>query len=230
ALIVLMAQIGSFVPAADADIALVDRIFTRIGASDDLAGGQSTFMVEMNECRVIVNEATEKSLVIMDEVGRGTSTYDGISIARSLAEYIHSKVGAKTLFSTHYHELTDLDKISGVVNLNVAVKEEGENVIFLRKVVPGKSDRSYGIHVAKLAGLPGEIIDRANEILNSLETVEKASSIQAAATREAGEKFIEKTEHAVLNELRNLNVLGMTPLEAINKLYQMQRELQACKL
>lgn len=229
ALLVLMAQVGSFVPASHAEISLVDRIFTRVGASDDLAGGQSTFMVEMNECRAIVTGATDKSLVIMDEVGRGTSTYDGISIARALAEYIHSRIGAKTLFSTHYHELTDLDHLPGIVNFNVAVKEEGEDIIFLRKVVPGKADRSYGIHVAKLAGLPGEIISRSAEILKSLETVEEAS-LQAAAAKEGGENLFKEAENPVLQELRDLDVLGMTPLEAINKLYQLQKRVNDCIL
>lgn len=224
ALIVIMAQTGSFVPAAFAKISILDSIFTRVGAADDLAGGQSTFMVEMNECRTIVMGATKKSLVIMDEVGRGTSTYDGISIARALAEYIHLKLGPKILFSTHYHELTDLDKIPGIVNFNVAVKEEGENIIFLRKVVPGKADRSYGIHVAKLAGLPKEIITRSNEILKSFETGAD-SSIKAAAANDLIDNIITQGEHPVLQELRCLDVLEMTPLEAINKLYQLQRKL-----
>lgn len=229
ALLVLMAQVGSFVPASYAGISLVDRIFTRVGASDDLAGGQSTFMVEMNECRAIVMGATEKSLVIMDEVGRGTSTYDGISIARALAEYIHLRIGAKTLFSTHYHELTDLDKIPGIVNFNVAVKEEGENIIFLRKVIPGKADRSYGIHVAKLAGLPGEIIRRSAEILKYLETVEE-DPLQAGASGKSVEKIFIEDDHPVLQELRGLHVLDMTPLEAINMLYQLQKRLNGCIL
>ncbi|OPY56757.1 MAG: DNA mismatch repair protein MutS [Pelotomaculum sp. PtaU1.Bin035] len=238
ALIVLMAQAGSFVPASFAGICLVDRIFTRIGAADDLSGGQSTFMVEMNECRAIVMNATPKSLILMDEVGRGTSTYDGISIARALAEYIHRRVGSKTLFSTHYHELTDLDNLPGIVNYNVAVKEDGENIIFLRKVVPGKADRSYGIHVAKLAGLPGQIISRSAEILKSLEPVIE-SARQVAAAGEADGSFskenreennVKQEEHPVLRELRGLDVQRMTPLEAINKLYQLQKSLNDCIL
>lgn len=229
ALLVLMAQVGSFVPASYAEISLVDRIFTRVGASDDLAGGQSTFMVEMNECRAIVMGATEKSLVIMDEVGRGTSTYDGISIARALAEYIHLRIGAKTLFSTHYHELTDLDEYPGIVNFNVAVKEEGENIIFLRKVIPGKADRSYGIHVAKLAGLPVEIIRRSAEILKSLETVEE-EPFRTRLSGESVEKIFLVDDHPVLQELRGLHVLDMTPLEAINMLYQLQKRLNGCIL
>jgi DNA mismatch repair protein MutS len=170
ALIVLMAQIGSFVPAASAEIGLVDRIFTRVGANDDLARGQSTFMVEMNETSNIVNNATERSLVILDEIGRGTSTFDGLSIAWSVAEFLHDKIKARTLFATHYHELTKLaESRTGVCNFNVAVREWNEQIIFLRKIVPGGADKSYGIQVARLAGLPKEILDRAKEILAHLE-------------------------------------------------------------
>jgi len=226
ALIVLMAQAGSFVPASKAVVPLVDRIFTRVGASDDLAGGQSTFMVEMNECRTIVTEATDKSLVIMDEVGRGTSTYDGISIARALAEYIHLRIKAKTLFSTHYHELTDLEQIPGIVNLNVAVEENGADIVFLRKVVSGKADRSYGIHVAKLAGLPGEVIERSAEILKSLEDIEE-SSRQFAAAEEVKKDIAKLEEHSVLRELRNINILETTPVDALNKLYTLKRKIEA---
>lgn len=224
ALIVLMAQLGSFVPASEAKIDLVDRIFTRIGASDDIAGGQSTFMVEMNECRSIVAAATAKSLIVLDEVGRGTSTYDGISIARALAEYIHLRIGAKTLFSTHYLELTDLDKIPGIVNMNVAVKEQGENIIFLRKVINGRADRSYGIHVAKLAGLPLEIINRSKEILRSLEAA-RDNTAQVAATVEEKAETCDRIENPVLEEIRQLDIYGMTPLEAIGKLYELQKKI-----
>jgi DNA mismatch repair protein MutS len=170
ALIVLMAQIGSFVPAESAEIGLVDRIFTRVGASDDLARGQSTFMVEMNETSNIVNNATERSLVILDEIGRGTSTFDGLSIAWSVAEFLHDKIKARTLFATHYHELTKLaEDRPGVCNFNVAVREWSEQIIFLRKIIPGGADKSYGIQVARLAGLPKEILERAKEILAHLE-------------------------------------------------------------
>jgi DNA mismatch repair protein MutS len=170
ALIVLMAQTGSFVPAASAEVGLVDRIFTRVGANDDLARGRSTFMVEMNETSNIVNNATERSLVILDEIGRGTSTFDGLSIAWSVAEFLHDKIKARTLFATHYHELTKLaTERKGVCNLNVAVREWNEQIIFLRKIVPGGADKSYGIQVARLAGLPKEILDRAKEILSNLE-------------------------------------------------------------
>jgi DNA mismatch repair protein MutS len=175
ALIVLMAQIGSFVPAASAEIGLVDRIFTRVGANDDLARGQSTFMVEMNETANIVNNATERSLVILDEIGRGTSTFDGLSIAWSVAEFLHDKTKARTLFATHYHELTKLaDQRTGVSNYNVAVREWNDQIIFLRKIVPGGADRSYGIQVARLAGLPKQILDRAKQILAHLESPEGA--------------------------------------------------------
>ena len=170
ALIALMAQIGSFVPAEGAEIGLVDRIFTRVGANDDLARGQSTFMVEMNETSNIVNNATEHSLVILDEIGRGTSTFDGLSIAWSVAEFLHDKIKPRTLFATHYHELTKLAKDrSGVCNFNVAVREWNDQIIFLRKIVPGGADKSYGIQVARLAGLPKEILDRAKDILSQLE-------------------------------------------------------------
>ncbi|MEY2493345.1 MAG: mismatch repair protein MutS [Verrucomicrobiota bacterium] len=170
ALIVLMAQIGSFVPASDAEIGIVDRIFTRVGASDDLSRGQSTFMVEMNETANIVNNATHRSLIILDEIGRGTSTFDGLSIAWSVAEFLHDRIGARTLFATHYHELTRLAaERAGVVNFNVAVREWNDQIIFLRKIVPGGADKSYGIQVARLAGLPKEILDRAKDILMHLE-------------------------------------------------------------
>jgi DNA mismatch repair protein MutS len=184
ALIVLMAQIGSFVPAESAEIGLVDRIFTRVGANDDLARGQSTFMVEMNETSNIVNNATERSLVILDEIGRGTSTFDGLSIAWSVAEFLHDKIKARTLFATHYHELTKLaEERSGVCNFNVAVREWNDQIIFLRKIVPGGADKSYGIQVARLAGLPKEILDRAKEILAHLETPN--SAINSSVSRKS---------------------------------------------
>jgi DNA mismatch repair protein MutS len=177
ALIVLMGQIGSFVPAESAEIGLVDRIFTRVGASDDLARGQSTFMVEMNETANIINNATDCSLVILDEIGRGTSTFDGLSIAWSVAEFLYDKIKARTLFATHYHELTKLaEDRNGVCNLNVAVREWNEQIIFLRKIIPGGADKSYGIQVARLAGLPKEILDRAKEILAHLESSSRADT------------------------------------------------------
>ena len=177
ALITLMAQIGSWVPAASAEIGLVDRIFTRVGANDDLARGQSTFMVEMNETANIVNNATERSLIILDEIGRGTSTFDGLSIAWSVAEFLHDQIKARTLFATHYHELTKLSQErKGVTNLNVAVREWNEQIIFLRKIIPGGADKSYGIQVARLAGLPKQILDRAKDILNHLESPKNGST------------------------------------------------------
>jgi DNA mismatch repair protein MutS len=173
ALISLMAQIGSFVPAKEAKLCLVDRIFTRIGAMDDIFAGQSTFMMEMTETANILHNATEKSLIILDEIGRGTSTFDGMSIAAAVAEYIHSRIKAKTLFATHYHEITQLaEKHPGMKNLNVLVKEEGDHVTFLHRIVEGPADRSYGIQVAKLAGLPKEVVNRAKEVYNTLEMVE----------------------------------------------------------
>jgi DNA mismatch repair protein MutS len=177
ALIVLMAQIGSFVPAESAEVGLVDRIFTRVGASDDLARGQSTFMVEMNETANIINNATERSLVILDEIGRGTSTFDGLSIAWSVAEFLYDKIKARSLFATHYHELIKLaEDRKGVCNLNVAVREWNEQIIFLRKIISGGADKSYGIQVARLAGLPKEILDRAKEILAHLESSSRAEA------------------------------------------------------
>jgi len=177
ALIVLMAQIGSFVPAESAELGLVDRIFTRVGASDDLARGQSTFMVEMNETANIINNATDRSLVILDEIGRGTSTFDGLSIAWSVAEFLYDKIKARSLFATHYHELIKLaEDRKGVCNLNVAVREWNEQIIFLRKIIPGGADKSYGIQVARLAGLPKEILDRAKEILAHLESSSRAEA------------------------------------------------------
>jgi len=170
ALMMVMAQIGSFVPAGYMRYSLIDKIFTRVGAMDDLFSGQSTFMLEMTETANILDHATKNSLIILDEIGRGTSTYDGMSIAWAVSEYILMKIGAKTLFATHYHELAQLEaQYQGIKNYNVAINEEGEDITFLHKVVPGVADRSYGVHVAKLAGLPGEVIGRANEILTGLE-------------------------------------------------------------
>jgi DNA mismatch repair protein MutS len=189
ALIVLMAQIGSFVPASSAEVGLVDRVFTRVGASDDLSRGQSTFMVEMNETANIVNNASERSLVILDEIGRGTSTFDGLSIAWSVAEFLHDKIKARTLFATHYHELTKLaSERKGVANFNVAVREWNEQIIFLRKIIPGGADKSYGIHVARLAGIPREILDRARDILSHLEKPNGAVETPKPARGRRGKK------------------------------------------
>ncbi len=187
ALITLMSQIGSFVPAESATIGIVDRIFTRVGASDDLARGQSTFMVEMNETALILNNATKNSLVILDEIGRGTATFDGLSIAWAVAEHLHDEIGCRTLFATHYHELTSLaESKKGVGNANVAVREQNDKIIFLRKIVEGSADRSYGIQVARLAGLPIEIIERSKSILAHLE--EKSVQPKAKSTRKKSPK------------------------------------------
>lgn len=229
ALIVLMAQIGSFVPAESAEIGLVDRIFTRVGAQDEISAGQSTFMVEMVETANILNHATKRSLLILDEIGRGTSTYDGISIAWAVVEYIHNhpRLQAKTLFATHYHELTELARfLPRVRNYNVAVAEEGDRVVFLRKIVPGGSDRSYGIHVAQLAGLPKPVIRRAEEILKNLEEELQRSPAGTAPRRvmQVQQLPLFPASHPVLDELKELDIPSMSPLEAINKLYELQEK------
>lgn len=219
ALLTLMTQVGSFIPAASADICPVDRIFTRIGASDDLVSGQSTFMVEMNEVAQILNYATDRSLIVLDEVGRGTSTFDGMSIARAVIEYIDRKICAKTLFATHYHELIDLaDESDAIENFCVAVKERGKEIVFLRRIKRGGSDKSYGIQVAKLAGLPNSVMRRAEEILKALETakpVEEELPTTKTPTREL-------SVSRGLEELLNLDVTTLTPIEALNKLYELQ--------
>jgi len=234
ALIVLLAQIGSFVPADSATIGLVDRIFTRIGAQEDLAAGQSTFMVEMVETANILNNSTPRSLVILDEIGRGTSTYDGLSIAHAVVEYMHNhpKLGAKTLFATHYHELVELaDLLPRVKNFNVAVTEQGGKVVFLRKVVPGGADKSYGIHVAQLAGLPKAVLHRAQEILAGLEgnSQEKPPGRQrrrhGPSPRAPSQQLtLFGQSPPVIDELLNLDLDSLTPLEALNKLYELQRK------
>ena len=233
ALITLMAQIGSFVPAASASVGLVDRIFTRVGLQDDLAVGQSTFMVEMVETAAILNHATSRSLVILDEIGRGTSTYDGLAIARGVAEYVHNhpRLGAKTLFATHYHELTELaDVLPRARNYNVAVTEDKGEVVFLRRIVPGGADRSYGIYVARLAGMPGAVVNRAWEVLGELESAAGTQGPDGAGRRRAGpaktparQLPLMQTTSEALEELMALDVSSMTPLEAINKLYELQR-------
>ena len=233
ALIVLMAQIGSFVPAASAKIGIVDGIYTRVGASDDLTTGQSTFMVEMSEVAGILREATEKSLLILDEIGRGTSTYDGMSIARAVIEYIadRKKLGAKTLFATHYHELTELEElIPCVKNYNVAVKKRGEDIVFLRRIIPGGVDESYGIEVSKLAGIPRWVIDRAYEVLSSLEdgqTVSEAKVKTRAKPKEESEQlyFIDEKAEAIKKRLRGADPNTLTPIEALNLIYELKKLL-----
>ena len=226
ALIVLMAQMGGFVPADRARIGIVDRIFTRIGAQDEVASGQSTFMVEMVETANILNHATPRSLLILDEIGRGTSTYDGLSIAWAVVEYLHNhpERRARTLFATHYHELTELaDRLPAVRNYNLAVVEEGDQVIFLHKVVPGGADRSYGIHVAQLAGVPRPVIHRAEELLEQLESGEFRPGTPAPRPYQP---VLFADEHPVVEELRELDISTMTPLEAINVLYELQRRVK----
>jgi DNA mismatch repair protein MutS len=225
ALIVLMAQMGSFVPAHSARIGLVDRIFTRIGAQDEIHAGQSTFMVEMLETANILHHATPRSLLILDEIGRGTSTYDGVAIAWAVVEYIHNhpNLRAKTLFATHYHELTQLaDLLPGIRNYNVAVSEAEGKVVFLHKIVPGGADRSYGIHVGQLAGLPKPVVQRANEIMRLLEASSgKAVRINPMAARQLA---LFPETNPLLDELKELDVNGLSPIEALNKLYEWQKK------
>ena len=247
ALIALMAQIGSFVPAAQADIGLSDRIFTRVGASDDLASGQSTFMVEMTEVANILRNATSRSLLILDEIGRGTSTFDGLSIAWAVIEYISDSrlLGAKTLFATHYHELTELEgKIDNVNNYCIAVKEKGDDIVFLRKIVKGGADKSYGIQVAKLAGVPDLVIERAKEIVEELSDEDVTAKVSEIAVKERTSKkkrrpqrydevdmaqmslFDTVKDDDVLEELKNIDVGNMTPIDALNTIYRLQNKLK----
>ena len=247
ALIALMAQIGSFVPAKSANIGLSDRIFTRVGASDDLASGQSTFMVEMTEVANILRNATSKSLLILDEIGRGTSTFDGLSIAWAVIEYISDSrlLGAKTLFATHYHELTELEgKIDNVNNYCIAVKEKGDDIVFLRKIVKGGADKSYGIQVAKLAGVPELVIGRAKEIVEELSDEDITARVSEIASKERVVKkkpnvkkyddvdiaqmslFDTVKDDDVLEELKNLDVGNMTPIDALNTIYRLQNKLK----
>jgi len=231
ALICLMAQIGSFVPAESARLGVVDKIFTRVGASDDLSMGQSTFMVEMAEVANILKDATENSLVILDEIGRGTSTYDGLSIAWAVAEYIadKSKIGCKTLFATHYHELVQLEeKIEGIKNYSIAVKEKGEDIIFLRKIIEGGTDESYGIHVAKLAGVPNDVVKRANKILNSLEKGDvKVKESKEEKKQVEGQMNLYNLQFAdIAHELDKINLNELTPIEALNVLVKLKGKIQ----
>ena len=260
ALIVLMAQIGSFIPAGYGNIGIVDRIFTRVGASDDLASGQSTFMVEMTEVANILRNATKNSLLILDEIGRGTSTFDGLSIAWAVVEHISNPklLGAKTLFATHYHELTELEgKLDSVNNYCIAVKENGEDIIFLRKIIKGGADKSYGIQVARLAGVPEGVLKRAKEIVDELsenDIAEKAKSIKTGRTEETESSALKETAAAeedgykskkrnsdipdqmslfdynsgdnILAEIRELDLNSLTPMEAMNRLYQLQQKVR----
>ncbi|MBQ2426752.1 MAG: DNA mismatch repair protein MutS, partial [Lachnospiraceae bacterium] len=247
ALIVLMAQIGSFVPADEANIGICDRIFTRVGASDDLASGQSTFMVEMTEVANILRNATKNSLLVLDEIGRGTSTFDGLSIAWAVIEHISNTklLGAKTLFATHYHELTELEgTISGVNNYCIAVKEQGDDIVFLRKIVKGGADKSYGIQVAKLAGVPDSVIRRAKELVEELSSADITAHAKEIAEMSANvtqRKAVAKPDEVDLNqlsifdtvkdddiikELGELELSTMTPIDALNTLYRLQTKLK----
>ena len=232
AIIVLMAQIGSFVPASYAEIGIVDSIFTRVGASDDLASGQSTFMIEMSEVAQIVKNATSKSLLILDEIGRGTSTFDGMSIARAVLEYVcdKKKLGAKTLFATHYHELTVMEQLlDGVKNYNIAVKKRGDDITFLRRIVPGGADESYGIEVAKLAGLPEWIIKRAKEVLKDLDNNKTKSSAPVKPSKQKADKddlqipILSSSSNAVTEKLNSIDLNTLTPIEAMNVLFELKK-------
>ena len=230
ALITLMAQVGSFVPATSARIGVVDKIFTRVGASDDLSMGQSTFMVEMMEVSTILKEATSNSLVILDEIGRGTSTYDGLSIAWAVAEYIadKEKCGAKTLFATHYHELTELEeKLDGIKNYSVAVKEKGEDIIFLRKIARGGTDESYGIHVAKLAGVPKAVTQKANEILRSLERKNILNGKEKQDKKQVEGQFdmYNYKLAEIAHEIDKINLNELTPIDALNTLVKIKEKM-----
>jgi DNA mismatch repair protein MutS len=244
AMICILAQMGSFVPAKQAEIGIVDRIFTRIGAMDYLSVGQSTFMVEMLETANILNNATSKSLILLDEVGRGTSTFDGLSLAWAVTEYLHERedIRPKTLFATHYHELTELSlTMDRIKNYHVSVKEKDENVIFLRKIVSGPSDQSYGIHVAKLAGIPRAVIDRAKEILFNLEKKElddsgKPKIAYKSAPKQEDSQFLlfqEDREMELLKQLKseilNLDLSALTPLQALNLLDSIKARLKEKK-
>ena len=219
ALITLLAQVGSFVPAREATIGVADRIFARVGASDDLARGRSTFLVEMTETARILNTATNRSLVILDEIGRGTSTYDGLSLAWAVVEHLHDHLGCRTLFATHYHELTQLEStLPGVQNRNVAVKEWMGEVVFLHQIIPGAADKSYGIHVAQLAGVPREVNARATEILAQLEAERISSPLQKT--------LFEMSDHPLLETIREVDLNHTTPLVALQLLQTWQEQLE----
>jgi DNA mismatch repair protein MutS len=235
ALLTILAQIGSFVPAKSARVGLADRIFARVGASDELGRGQSTFMVEMTETARILHGATERSLVILDEIGRGTSTYDGISLAWAVTEFLHDAIGCRTLFATHYHELTELTvTLKQAQNWNVAVREDDDGIVFLHKIVSGAADRSYGIHVARLAGIPIQVVERARVILETLENdhVDKNGLPKVPARHTTGKsdkqlELFRVVEHPLIDKLREMNPERMTPLEALETLHRMREELKA---
>jgi DNA mismatch repair protein MutS len=229
ALLCILAQTGSFVPAEKALVPIVDRVFTRIGAADNLARGRSTFMVEMTETAIILNTATERSLLVLDEIGRGTATYDGLALAWAVVEHIHDRIKAKTLFATHYHELTELaEQLDGVRNLHVSVKESGDGIIFLRRVEPGAADRSYGIEVARLAALPASVIERARQILRLHERSEHAVT-EELTPKPAGPMQIalfEPVNYQIADRIRNVNLDELRPIEALKLLAELQQELK----
>ncbi|MGH9666816.1 MAG: DNA mismatch repair protein MutS, partial [Bryobacteraceae bacterium] len=233
ALMTILAQTGSFVPADAAILPIVDRVFTRIGAADNLARGRSTFMVEMTETAAILNTATQRSLVVLDEIGRGTSTYDGLALAWAVIEHLHERIRARTLFATHYHELTELaEQLPGVRNLHVAVKESGDQIVFLRKVSPGAADRSYGIEVARLAALPLSVIERAREILELHEKTEHTVTEELAPSAQARSgpmqiQLFEPVNHQIAERIRGLQLDELRPIEALQLLAELQRELKA---
>ncbi|MDB4759833.1 DNA mismatch repair protein MutS, partial [bacterium] len=235
ALITLLAQAGSFVPADSADIGIADRVFARVGASDELSRGQSTFMVEMVETARILNTATSRSLVILDEIGRGTSTYDGLSLAWAITEHLHEQIGCRTLFATHYHELTQLsESLPRVSNLNVAVKEWDDEVVFLHRIVEGGADKSYGIHVARLAGIPAEVNERAKDVLSQLEADHRDAfdrpTIQTPGPDTANGQYqltlFGFADHPLLDEVQKLDVNAMTPMDAMKFLSEAQQKLK----
>ena len=223
AITVIMAQIGCFVPASSAELPIFDAIYTRIGASDDLVSGESTFMVEMNEANNAISNATSNSLILFDELGRGTATFDGMALAQSIIEYIHDTIKCKTLFSTHYHELTDLENnLSGLKNIHVSAREENGNITFLHKIKPGSVDKSYGIHVAKLALLPSSLIKRAEDILKVYESKEKSRDIiiqESLPLDNLSPSIVEE-------ELKKINILETSPMEALNILYELKQKIK----
>ncbi|MBA2627819.1 MAG: DNA mismatch repair protein MutS, partial [Gemmatimonadales bacterium] len=228
-LCVVMAQIGSFVPASEAHIGVTDRLFTRVGASDNLARGQSTFMVEMSETSAILHNATSRSLVLLDEIGRGTSTYDGVAIAWAVSEHLHDRIGCKTMFATHYHELMQLpEQLAHARNYNVAVRESGDSVVFLHRLEPGGTDQSYGVHVAQLAGLPDAVIRRAREVLGTLEGEHRVAPGPPPPVRDPGQLALfvaPAPPDPVVEDLRALDVNALTPIQALNQLADLQRRL-----
>jgi DNA mismatch repair protein MutS len=232
ALIAIMAQMGSWVPAESSSLPVIDRIFTRIGASDNLARGRSTFMVEMTETAAILNTATRRSLILLDEVGRGTATYDGLAIAWAAVEYIHSSTRAKTLFATHYHELTELaDRLSGVKNFHVSVKESGGGIVFLRKVAEGAADKSYGIEVAKLAGLPNDVVTRAREVLAEHEHVERKAVKHLAHDQSVEPAPMQLTiftplSQKIVERIKETDLNRLSPLEALNLLHELKKQME----